>query len=64
MWSCKLESNSWASYSNDSIFDVKKILDGFNNELLYREYNVLEDGDELDKIFYLYCKKIKNPRAL
>ena len=63
VWSCKLESNSWASYSNDSIFDVK-IRDDSNHELLYREYNVLEDGDELDKIFYLYCKKIKNPKGV
>ena len=63
VWSCKLESNSWASYSNDSIFDVK-IIDDSNHELLYREYNVLEDGDELDKIFYFFCKKIKNPKGV
>ncbi len=63
VWSCELNNNSWATYSNDSIFDIK-IQDKFGNTVLYREYNVLEDGSELDKSLYLYCKGLKNPKGV
>ena len=63
IWSCELNDNSWATYSNDSIFDIK-ITDSNNDEILYREYNVLEDGRELDKAFYLYCKSLNNPKGV
>jgi len=63
IWSCELNDNSWASYSNDSIFDIK-ITDSNNNEVLYRTYSVFEDGNELDKALYLYCKSLKNPKGV
>ena len=53
IWGCELNDNSWATYANDSIFDIR-IQDKFGNTILYREYNVLEDGSELDKSLYLY----------
>ena len=63
IWSCELNDNSWATYSNDSIFDIK-ITDSNNNEVLYRTYNVFEDGSELDKSLYLYCKSLDNPKGV
>jgi hypothetical protein len=63
IWRCELNDNSWATYANDSIFDIR-IQDKFGNTILYREYNVLEDGSELDKSLYLYCKGLKNPKGV
>ena len=63
IWGCELNDNSWATYSNDSIFDIR-IQDKSGNTILYREYNVLEDGSELDKSLYLYCKGLKNPKGV
>ena len=63
VWDCKLEDNYWATYANDSIFDIE-IKDANNNTIIYREFNVLEDGSYLDKALYLYCSTLDNPKGL
>lgn len=63
VWDCKLEDNYWATYANDSIFDIE-IKDANNNTIIYREFNVLEDGSYLDKALYLYCSTLNNPKGL
>jgi hypothetical protein len=62
-WSCEVKDNSWATFSNDSIFDVV-IKDANNNLIINREFNILEDGSYLDKALYLYCQNLKNPQGL
>ena len=42
VWDCKLEDNYWATYANDSIFDIE-IKDANNNTIIYREFNILEE---------------------
>ena len=62
-WSCEIGDNSWATFSNDSIFDV--VIKDVNNKIIInREFNVLEDGSYLDKAFYLYCSTLDNPQGL
>ena len=63
VWDCKLEDNYWATYANDSIFDIE-IKDANNNTIIYREFNILEDGSHLDKALYLYCSTLNNPKGL
>jgi len=63
VWDCKLEDNYWATYANDSIFDIE-IKDANNNTIIYRKFNVLEDGSYLDKALYLYCSTLNNPKGL
>ena len=63
VWDCKLEDNYWATYANDSIFDIE-IKDANNNTIIYREFNILEDGSYLDKALYLYCSTLNNPKGL
>jgi len=62
-WSCEIGDNSWATFSNDSIFDVI-IKDANNNVIINREFNVLEDGSYLDKALYLYCQNLNKPQGL
>lgn len=62
-WDCEIGDNSWATFSNDSIFDVV-IKDANNNIIINREFNVLEDGSYLDKALYLYCNTLDNPKGL
>ena len=62
-WDCEIGDNSWATFSNDSIFDVV-IKDANNNIISNREFNVLEDGSYLDKALYLYCNTLDNPKGL
>tara|TARA_Y100000385_G_scaffold288248_1_gene354364 strand:+ start:227 stop:1054 length:828 start_codon:yes stop_codon:yes gene_type:complete len=62
-WSCEVKDNSWATFSNDSIFDVV-IKDANNKIIINREFNVLEDGSYLDKVLYLYCQNLNNPQGL
>ena len=62
-WSCEVKDNSWATFSNDSIFDVV-IRDANNKIIINREFNILEDGSYLDKTFYLYCSTLDNPQGL
>ncbi len=62
-WSCEVEDNSWATFSNDSIFDVV-IKDTNNNIIINREFNILEDGSYLDKALYLYCQNLNKPQGL
>ena len=63
VWDCKLEDDYWATYANDSIFDIE-IKDANNNTIIYREFNILEDGSYLDKALYLYCSTLNNPKGL
>jgi FkbM family methyltransferase len=62
-WDCEIGDNSWATFSNDSIFDVV-IKDANNNIIINREFNVLEDGSYLDKALYLYCQNLNNSQGL
>jgi len=62
-WDCEVGDNSWATFSNDSIFDVV-IKDTNNNTIINREFNVLEDGSYLDKALYLYCLNLENAQGL
>lgn len=62
-WSCEIGDNSWATFSNDSIFDVV-IKDANNNLIINREFNILEDGSYLDKALYLYCQNLNNSQGL
>ena len=61
-WSCEVGDNSWATFSNDSIFDV--VIKDANNTIINRGFNVLEDGSYLDKALYLYCQNLNNPQGL
>jgi hypothetical protein len=63
IWSCKLEDYSWATYANDSIFDIE-IKDSKDNTLIYREWDVINDGSYLDKALYLYCLGLDNSKGL
>lgn len=62
-WSCEVKDNSWATFSNDSIFDVV-IKDANNNLIINREFNILEDGSYLDKALQMYCQNLNNPQGL
>jgi FkbM family methyltransferase len=62
-WDCEIGDNSWATFANDSIFDVV-IRDANGKIIINREFNVLEDGSYLDKAFYLYCSTLNNPQGL
>ena len=62
-WSCEIADNSWATFSNDSIFDVV-IKDSNGVVIINREFNVLEDGSYLDKALHLYCSNLDNPQGL
>jgi hypothetical protein len=62
-WDCEIGDNSWATFSNDSIFDVI-IKDSNDAVIINREFNVLEDGSYLDKALHLYCSNLDNPQGL
>jgi hypothetical protein len=62
-WSCDLGDDSWATFSNDSIFDVV-IKDANGMLIINREWDVINDGSYLDKALYLYCLGIDNPYGL
>ena len=62
-WDCEIGDNSWATFSNDSIFDVV-VKDGNNKVIINRKFNVLEDGSYLDKALHLYCSSLHNPKGL
>ena len=63
VWNCELNDNCWATFSNDSIFDII-VTDNNNKLVLNREWNVINDGSYLDKALYLYCKNLKDPQGL
>jgi len=63
VWSCKLEDYSWATYANDSIFDIE-LLDANSHPIVFREWDTIKDGSYLDKALYLYCLKLDNPKGL
>jgi len=63
VWGCELRDNCWASFDNDSIFDII-IRDNKGKIILNREYNVLEDGSDLDKALYFYCLGLDNPKGI
>jgi hypothetical protein len=63
VWTCEMEDYHWAVYENDSIFDID-IKDSIGKQVLYREWNVLEDGSDLAKALYLYCSKNNNTRGI
>jgi len=62
-WNCELNDNCWATFSNDSIFDIV-IKDAKGNTILNREWDVIIDGSYLDKALYFYCKSISNSKGL
>lgn len=62
-WGCELNDNSWATFSNDSLFDIV-IKDANDKVIINREFNLLDDGNYLDKAFYFYCKTLDNPKGL
>ena len=62
-WSCEIRDNSWATFANDSIFDVV-IRDASEKIIINREWDVLKDGSYLDKTFYLYCSNLEDPQGL
>lgn len=63
VWNCELNDNCWATFSNDSIFDII-VTDSNNKLLLNREWNVINDGSYLDKALYLYCKSKPNTKGI
>jgi len=63
IWNCELNDNCWASFSNDSIFDII-ITDATNKLVINREWNIIDDGSYLDKALYLYCKLKPNAKGL
>jgi hypothetical protein len=63
VWSCELNDNCWASFSNDSIFDIV-IKDTQGKLILNREWDIIIDGSYLDKALYLYCKSNPNSKGL
>jgi len=62
-WSCQLENYSWATFSNDSIFDIE-IKDSKGKIVINKEFNVLEEGSYLDKALHLYCQSLNNHQGL
>lgn len=62
-WSCELGDDSWATFSDDSIFDVV-IKDANGMLIINREWDVINDGSYLDKALHLYCLGIDNPQGL
>ena len=62
-WSCQLGNYSWATFSNDSLFDIE-IKDSKGKIVINREFNVLEEGSYLDKALHLYCQSLNNPQGL
>ena len=63
VWSCELGDYSWGAYSNDSIFDIE-IKDAKGNIIIYKEWNVINNGSYLDKALYFYCLSLNNPKGL
>ena len=63
VWETEMFDNYWATFANDSIFDIR-ILDINGNLILDREWDVVVDGTYLDQALYFYCKKLKNPNGL
>jgi hypothetical protein len=63
VWACEMGDHHWAVYENDSIFDID-IKDSTGEQVLYREWNILEDGSDLAKALYLYCSKKNNTRGI
>ncbi len=62
-WNCQLGDYSWATFSNDSIFDIE-IKDSKGKIVINREFNILEDGSYLDKALQMYCQNLNNPQGL
>lgn len=63
VWSCELGDYSWATYANDSIFDIE-LLDANSHPIVFREWDTIKDGSYLDKALYLYCLELDNPKGL
>ena len=63
IWSCELNDCNWATYKNDSIFDIE-LRDAKNKVILNRKFNPLVDGSYLDKALYFHCLELKNPKGL
>lgn len=63
VWDCKLENYSWATYANDSIFDIE-ILDSKGSVIINREWDIINDGSYLDKALYLHCLNLNNSNGL
>jgi len=64
IWKCEMGDNHWATYPNNEIFDV--IIKDYNENIITeRKWNIWEDGSELYKALYIFCKsKIKTPNGL
>jgi len=63
VWTCEMGDYHWAVFENDSIFDID-ITDSTGKQVLYREWNIIEDGSDLAKALYLYCFKKNNTRGI
>ena len=59
IWSSQLNDGWWAEFPNNEINDAI-ISDNDGNVIAERTWNVIQDGDELYKSLYFYCKQIYN----
>lgn len=63
VWATEMFDNYWASFSHDSIFDIK-VFDKYGNLIINREWDVTIDGTYLDQALYFYCKKLGTSKGL
>jgi len=63
VWTCEMGDYHWATFENDSIFDIE-IKDSKENLVLYREWDIQQDGSDLAKALFYYCSQIQNPRGI
>lgn len=63
VWETEMFDNFWATFSHDSIFDIR-IFDGNGDLILDRKWDVTVDGTYLDQALYFYCKKLGTSKGL
>lgn len=59
IWSTQMNDNWWAEFPNNEMNDIV-ISDSDGNVIIDRKWNIVEDGDELYRTLYYYCKSIHN----
>ena len=58
IWSSELNDWWWAEFPNNEMNDII-IYDSHQNVILERAWNVIDDGSDIYKSLYFYCKEIE-----
>lgn len=67
VYSIELESNMWAEWvGGDSIMTKVEVLNEQNKKIYVWEWDVLQNGDEIEKLLWIYLKnkKLNNEKSL